>query len=256
MSDVLAELVTLSRTLGDPAHDLAILAEGNTSARADEGAFYVKASGFSMRTIGAHGFVLVRSHPIMQALAGPDLTDDEVRQVLANARLTTTGEAMPSVETFMHAYLLDLPGVTLIGHAHPTPLLTLLSLENARELAKQRLFPDEIVCCGPASAFVPYVDPGLPLARAIKAAVEEYVEEYGSVPKTIWLQNHGLIALGKSSREIESAMLMSVKAARVWLGALSTGQALRPLTSVQIDRIHTRPDEHYRQRLLWQVTGR
>lgn len=251
MTDVLAELISLSRTLGDPAHDLAILAEGNTSARAEEGSFFVKASGYSMRTIGADGFVLVRSRPILQALDGPDLSDEQVREVLANARLVPNGLALPSVETFMHAYLLELPDVTVIGHAHPTPLVSLLSLESAESFASKRIFPDEVVCCGPASAFVPYVDPGLPLARAIRASVEDYVAEHGSVPKTIWLANHGLIALGKSTREIESAMLMSVKAARAWLSALATGLPIRAMTAAQIERIHTRPDEHHRQRLLW-----
>jgi len=254
MTDVLAELIALSRTLGDPSHDLAILAEGNTSARAEDGSFFVKASGFSMRTIGADGFVLVRSRPILEALDGPDLTDDQVREVLANTRLVPNGPALPSVETFMHAYLLELPEVTVVGHAHPTPLVSLLSLANAEAYSKKRIFPDEVVCCGPASAFVPYVDPGLPLARAIRASVENYVSEYGSVPKTIWLANHGLIALGKSTREIESAMLMSVKAARAWLGALGSGQPINAMTPAQIDRIHTRPDEHYRQRLLWAIS--
>jgi hypothetical protein len=43
--DVLAQLVELSNHLGNPANDYCILGEGNTSARADEGTFWVKASG-------------------------------------------------------------------------------------------------------------------------------------------------------------------------------------------------------------------
>ncbi len=153
----------------------------------------------------------------------------------------------------MHAYLLGLPGVSMVGHTHPTALLSLLCLEGCAEMARQRLFPDEVVCCGPAAAFVPYVDPGLPLARAIKASVELYVAEHGAVPKTIWLANHGLIALGLTEQEVESATRMSVKAARVWLSALSAQRPIQPLALEQIERIHTRPDEHYRQKLLWQV---
>jgi rhamnose utilization protein RhaD (predicted bifunctional aldolase and dehydrogenase) len=160
---------------------------------------------------------------------------------------------MPSVETFMHAFLLGLPDVQVIAHTHPTPLLSLLSLEGVATIASQRLFPDEIVCCGPASCFVPYVDPGLPLAVAIQRSVTEFVEKRGEAPKTIWLENHGLIALGRNVKDAESATFMAVKAARVWLGALSSGRALKTLTPEQIDRIHTRPDEHYRQRLLWAV---
>jgi rhamnose utilization protein RhaD (predicted bifunctional aldolase and dehydrogenase) len=126
-------------------------------------------------------------------------------------------------------------------------------LSEASEICKQRLFPDEVVCCGPESAFVPYADPGLPLAKAIRSSVEAYVQAWGAVPKTIWLQNHGLIALGRSRAEIESASLMAAKAAEVWLGALSTKRKLCPMTSAQVERIHYRPDEHYRQKLLWQI---
>jgi len=251
MSHVPDELVALTRYLGDPSLDGAVLAEGNASTRADKDSFWVKASGFSMRDIEPNGFVRVNFAPIYEALAG-DLGDDQVREILKSSRADET-PLMPSVETFMHAYLLGLPGVEFVGHTHPTPVVTLLCLEDAEQLAGQRLFPDEVVCCGPATAFVPYVDPGFKLAGAIRASVERYADEQGSLPKTIWLQNHGLIALGKSPREIESATLMSIKAARVRLGAMASGRTIVPITQETIERIHTRPDEHYRQKLLWDL---
>jgi len=247
---VLQELVSLCLKLGSPTADLAILGEGNASAKAGSGQFYVKASGFSMSNITASGFSLVNFEPILDALDGPDLSDAAVRSLLAESRAEPDHDPTPSVETFMHAYLLSLRDVNFVGHTHPTPLISLLSVEGCEEIARQRLFPDEIVCCGPATAFVPYVDPGLPLARAIKASVEDFIDEFGMVPKSIWLQNHGLIAPAKSVRDVESATFMGIKAARAWVGALSTGRTMRPLTSQAIDRIHTRPDEHYRQRLI------
>ena len=253
MSGVVMDLVGLARTLGDPAADLAILAEGNVSAREDDESFHVKASGFSMRTIGAEGFVQVRFAPILDALESGDLDDTQVRDCLSEARLHRATPALPSVETFMHAYLLGLPDVQVVAHTHPTPLLSLLSLQGTAEIAEQRLFPDEIVCCGPATCFVPYVDPGLPLAREIRRCVTDFVERRGEAPRTIWLENHGLIALGRTIRDAESASLMAVKAARVWLAALTSGRPIKPLTPEQVARIHTRPDEHYRQRLLWSV---
>jgi len=240
--------------LGDPSADLAILAEGNASARAGD-TFWVKASGFSLSTMNAGGLVEVDLQRALGYLNGPDLDDAQIREALKGVRVDPSVELMPSVETFMHAYLLSLPDVEFVGHTHPTPLLSLLAIDNAEEISEQRLFPDEVVCCGPATAFVPYVDPGLPLARAIKESVERYIRKWESAPKTIWLQNHGLIVLGKNPKEIESGTLMSVKAARVWLGALSTNLDIVPLTEAQVNRIHTRPDEHYRQRLLWQLQG-
>lgn len=255
LDPLVQKLVDLSHRLGDPAAELAILAEGNVSAKIDDSTFWVKASGTSLGTIEPTGFVQVKNQPILDAM-NTGLADDQVRTLLAESRVDTSGPTMPSVETFMHAFLLTLPDVSWVGHTHPTPLLSLLSLSVAEDVSKKRLYPDEIVCCGPATAFVPYVDPGLPLATAVRDAVLAYANEYGSVPKTVWMQNHGLIVLGRNTNEIVSASLMSVKAAKVWLGALSSGCELHSLTPEQVERIHTRPDEHYRQRLLWALQER
>lgn len=246
------ELIGLTRTLGDPSLDLALLAEGNTSTlAAEEGSFWVKASGQSMGSIAEDGFVRCRLEPLVAALDG-SLSDAEVRQVLAESMAEGAGK--PSVEAFMHAWLLTLPGVDWVGHTHPASLLPLLCRADARELAKRRLFPDEVVCCGPAACFVPYVDPGLPLAVKIREEVQAYIVKWEEVPKTIWLANHGLIALGATPAEVMSATLMSAKAGRVWTSLLSTmvkdDLMLEPMSSASVARIRTRPDEHYRQKLL------
>lgn len=254
MSPVVEELVWLSRALGDPDHGLAILAEGNASALNGD-SYWIKASGYQLSNLDDSGLVEVNLKKATLALSGADLTDEQTRAKLQEITIQPSGK-MPSVETFMHAYFLTLPGVRFVGHTHPTSLLSLLCCAKVQEFAAQRLFPDEIVCCGPESVFVPYTDPGLPLARAIMAACKEYVSRLGETPKTIWLQNHGLIALGETAREVFGANLMAEKAAKVWLGSLSTGLTLNPLTVEQIDRIHTRPDEHYRQQLLRQLTGK
>lgn len=229
---------------------LAILAEGNTSVRVDKGRFVVKASGFPMSTLEASGMTEVHLDPILEAVLGPDLTDADVRQILLAAR--NEDDPVPSVETFLHAVLLSLPGVRIIGHTHPPILLSLLCLESAEELASRRLFPDEIVCCGPRACYVPYADPGLPLARAVLAAANAYQFEEGEPPRTIWMQNHGLIALGETSKQVLAATQMQEKAAQVWLGVLGSGRPYRTLDVQQSSRIHRRPDEHHRQRILFQ----
>ena len=60
MSDVLDELVGMSAELGDPSRDLAILGEGNTSVRADEETFWIKASGTELARASRESFVRVR----------------------------------------------------------------------------------------------------------------------------------------------------------------------------------------------------
>ena len=251
MADLTAALVELSRALGTPESNLAILAEGNASVKTSANTFVIKASGRSLRTLDANGLVEIRSEPILNAFSKA-LTDLEVRQVLYESRISVDAP-LPSVETFLHAYLLTLPNVMWVAHTHPSSLLSLLSIEGAAERAILRLFPDEVVCCGPATCYVPYADPGLTLANAVRNAAHDFMAERGEVPKTIWLQNHGLLVLGNSADEVLSGTLMSEKSARIWLGALASGQTVVPLTNANIERIHTRPDEHYRQSLLWQV---
>lgn len=247
--EILDHLIDLSHFLGDPAHDLAILGEGNTSARIDADTFYVKASGQHLGSIGRDGFCAVEFSRILPAFSGDLQSDTEVRQMLLDCKVDADSPVLPSVETFLHAYLLTLPGVQFVGHTHPTPVNAILCSRNAREAIAGRLFPDEIVCCGVAPCYVEYTDPGIPLARRLKESVEAFVEEYGEWPRTILMQNHGLIAAGKSARDVRAITLMYVKTARILLGAYALGGPCF-LTPENVARIHTRPDEHYRQRQL------
>jgi rhamnose utilization protein RhaD (predicted bifunctional aldolase and dehydrogenase) len=149
----------------------------------------------------------------------------------------------------MHAACLRLPGVKFVGHTHPTPI-NILTCSVAFQAAIQgRLFPDEIVVCGPAPLAIPYVDPGLPLAREIRRQVNNYIDSYGEPPKVILMQNHGLIALGATAQQVENITAMAVKAARILVGTYALGGP-HFMSSEAVDRIHTRPDEHYRQRII------
>ena len=112
-----------------------------------------------------------------------------------------------------------------------------------------RLFPDQIVSCGPSSAVVPYTDPGLPLARKINEVIDEYIETYNETPKMIVMQNHGMIALGKTPHEVMAITAMALKAARVLQGAYAFGGP-HFMTPENVARIHTRPDEQYRRKRI------
>ena len=247
----LTELLDLSHTLGDPAHDWAILGEGNTSTHLDSDTFLVKASGSELRTLTAEQVSEVRFAPVMAALnTARDLSDTETKDLLLGACVGGNGR-MPSVETLLHAYLLTLPGIEFVGHTHVTSINALLCSREGWDAVQGggRLFPDEIVVCGIAPCCVPYVDPGLPLARALRDQVIAYIHRYNSAPKTIYLRNHGFIALGKSAQEVRNITMMADKAARILLGALAAGTPTY-LTPENVTRIQTRPDEHYRQKAL------
>jgi rhamnose utilization protein RhaD (predicted bifunctional aldolase and dehydrogenase) len=247
-NDILAQLVTMSNNLGDPALDYVILGEGNTSARADADTFWVKASGTDLRTIDRAGFVRVRFDRVLALLDEDDLSDDAIREGLEAAKVDRAVTVRPSVETVLHALALQLEGVNFVGHTHPTAVNTLLCSQKAEEAASGRLFPDHIVYCGPASVYVPYTDPGLPLARAVRDSIGRYVDAHHEIPKVILMQNHGLITLGRTAQEVEDITAMAVKAARVLLGTYALGGP-RFLTAENVARIHTRPDEAYRRKV-------
>ena len=249
MANILDQLISLSNNLGDPANDYVILGEGNTSARVDDQSFWVKASGTHLCTIGSQGFVQVYFEPILALLAEPNLSDEQVKQALTAAKVDPNAPGHPSVETAMHAAILSLPGINFVGHTHPTAI-NMITCSAAFEMAVNgRIFPDEIVLAGPAPVTVPYVDPGLPLAREIKQRIDLYIDNYGELPKVILLQNHGFVALAATAQQVENITAMAVKAARILVGTYALGGP-HFLSAAVIDRIHTRPDEHYRQQIL------
>lgn len=250
-TDILAQLVAMSRSLAEPANDYVILAEGNTSARADADTFLVKASGAQMRAIGPEGFVRVAFDRVANLVDGPDLNDEEIRRALQAAKVDPAAPGHPSVETVLHALCLELPGVNFVGHTHPTAINMITCSANFESALSGRMFPDEIVLCGPAAVLVPYTDPGLPLARAVQQRIHAYIDAHGETPQTVYMQNHGFIALGGSPQQVENITAMAVKAARILVGAYALGGA-HFMSQQAVDRIHTRPDEHYRQRLLGQ----
>lgn len=247
--DILNQLVALSNTLGRPDRDCAILGEGNTSARADADSFYVKSSGTELRTITAQGFVRVSFGRARDLLATDGLTDAAVKAGLAAAKVDPAAAGHPSVETLLHALCLELPGIHFVGHTHPTAVNALTCSAGFEAAFAGRLFPDEIVVCGIAPLLVPYTDPGVPLARRVGALISDHVDRYGEPPRVILMQNHGLIALGRSARQVEDVTAMMVKTCRVLLGTFAAGGP-RFLTQKDVDRIHTRPDELYRRQQL------
>lgn len=246
MDKTLLALVDLSRSLGEPEKGYAILGEGNTSARINANSFWVKASGSSLRTMDPSGLVRVRFDPVFELLAQETLTDEEVWAGLAAAKVDPAEVKVPSVETFLHAILLQLEDVNFIGHTHPTAINTILCSKKAAEAYSGSLFPDQIVYCGPAPVYIPYVDPGLPLAKAVMDAVQAYEEEWGQAPKVVMMQNHGFIALGKTAQDVENITAMSVKAAQIIAGTYALGGP-NMMSPENAERIHTRPDEHYRK---------
>lgn len=245
-----ASLLRLSLDLGREDRGLAILGEGNTSCRLDADTFLIKASGSSLSNLREEQIVACKFSVLLPLLKAENVSDAEMEKALLASRVDGNAPK-PSIEALFHAYLLTLPDIEVIGHTHPVTTNSILCAGDdlSRRFASERRFPDEIVCCGAKSALVPYADPGAPLSRAIAEETDKFVSAENRPPRLILLQNHGIIALGASPGAVLATTLMAEKAARIFAGAISLGQCTT-LSPTNIARIDSRPDEHYRQRML------
>lgn len=247
-TQIIADLLRMSHEVGRDDRRMAILGEGNTSMRLSEDTFAVKASGSNLGTLTEAGLAECRFDKLLPLLDRTGMADTEVDQALLDARVNPA-DKKPSVEALFHAWLLTLPGVNAVGHCHALAVNRILCSPRAEEFARRRTFPDEVVCCGTESVFVPYVDPGLALAQAVRRETLTFIKRTGRPPRVILLKSHGIIAVGSNPNAVLASLLMAEKAAEIYYGAaLLGGPDL--MTAEQVERIAGRPDEHYRQKML------
>ncbi len=246
--DKIRELLRLSHELGREDRGMAILGEGNSSARLGDGSFVIKASGSSLGTLRAGDLVECTSGPLLPLFDRRGAGDAQVEAALEACRVDPRSKK-PSIETLFHAFFLSLPEVEFVGHTHAPAVSRILCSPQARLFASRRLFPDEVICCGEASVLVPYTDPGLPLARAIRSRTRSYMGRYRRAPRVVLLENHGIVTLGRTPEAVLAAMLMAEKAARIWLGAALLGGP-HFLPACEVRRIAGRADEECRRRAM------
>ena len=191
----LAEVVALSNRFGaDPAFVRA--GGGNSSVKAD-GVLWIKPSGVPLATLAADDLVPLDRARLLALLARDPTTlptdRDPVMAVAAEARLGEAHGRRPSVELLFHALLPE----RLVLHTHPI-LVNGVTCNADGEALATRLFGDRAV-------WVPYTDPGLPLAHAIVDARAAYMSRTGRpAPHVTLLGNHGLIVGGETAADIES----------------------------------------------------
>ncbi len=248
MNHNISELTQLSRDIGREDRRLTILSEGNCSVKLSPTEFAVKASGACLAALTEADVTVCSTEKVLAILEQKTLTDEEVEQALLDARVNAQAKK-PSVEAMFHAWLLSLEGVNFVGHCHPLTVNQVLCSPRARDFAERRLFPDEVVICGESSVFVPYADPGLPLAREIAERTKAFHQQRGVLPRLIVLQNHGIIALGATANAVLACTLMATKAAEIFMGAAAMGGP-NFMTPQHVERIASRADEAYRQKEL------
>ena len=252
------ELVSLCRTLGEPHRELAVLGEGNASMRSDGDHFLVTTSGSRLADLTSRELAEVPLAPAAELARSASADADggfDRATLTALARPDADGvHPVPSIETLLHALVLDRTGATHVGHTHPTSVLGLVCSVRADEAFASPIFPDEVVVCGPTYLVVPYAAPGPALAAALAAALDQHLEREPDWPRAIILANHGLLALGASATEVLAVTTMVDKSARARATALAVG-GLRPLPPDAVRALVGRDDERFRRQLLMEGDG-
>jgi rhamnulokinase len=214
-SALLEEVARLSRRFGaDPEYTRG--GGGNSSAKIG-GVLYIKASGRSLAGLTGDALMPLRMEPLLELLAAggdaPALPGtDEIMRVALDARVDPADDRRPSVECLFHALLPE----PIVLHTHPTVVNALTCARDGQRLAAS-LFGDEVL-------WVPYVDPGLPLARLIAAERRTQQARTGAAgPRAMLLQNHGMIVTGESGDEVASGCERIVDAVQQRLDDVGPG---------------------------------
>ncbi|SDN94685.1 Class II Aldolase and Adducin N-terminal domain-containing protein [Cryobacterium flavum] len=215
------DLVALTHSLGEPAKDLVILAEGNTSQRLADGRIVVKASGAYMSAVTRDDFVVTDVQPLIDLMDDATSTQEDLTEMLDAGEHTGT-RRRASIETLVHVAVQSVQPTAYVAHTHPTSVLGLLASVHAESAFAQWVYSDEAVVIG-TPLFVPYAAPGIALGRLFLQRLRDYVATRGELPSVVLLGNHGIVAIGGSAEAVEAITLMTVKGARTRVQALSIG---------------------------------
>ncbi|MDR1852032.1 MAG: SDR family NAD(P)-dependent oxidoreductase [Propionibacteriaceae bacterium] len=163
---------------------------GNCSYKQD-GVLYIKPSGVSMASLTEADLVPLKLDVLMDALYSDKPVDGDPVRVAAQAAQLGNYERRPSVEILFHALMPE----TLVFHTHPLVANALTCNADAEELT-EKLFGDKAV-------YVPYTDPGVPLAREVDARRKAFTARTGlAAPPITFLGNHGFIVAGETGAEV------------------------------------------------------
>ncbi len=188
--DLRTQLIQLANQFGaDPEY---VRAGGGNASVKENDLLHIKASGTTLAGLRGEDLVPLRIAPLLDALVKQDAVDgDPVMAAAERARVGQAGGLRPSVEILFHALIPD----PLVLHLHPLTANAVTCSERGRDLTAQLL--------GDEAVWVDYVDPGVPLARAIAAARAEHVAHTGNpAPAITMLGNHGIIVSGSSYAQV------------------------------------------------------
>jgi len=187
--------------------DLAMHGGGNTSLKGviktvagdDVAALFVKASGVALETVLPSDFVCL-DHAYLKKLRNVSSLTDEVMADEFRTRMLKPCDALPSIETLMHAFL----DQRSIVHTHPTAILALTNRAGGEETI--------VAALGGDVGVVPYINAGLALGRAVADARDGRKDL-----RAIVVMHHGLITWGTDPKQAYDHTLEMVGRAEEYL---------------------------------------
>jgi rhamnose utilization protein RhaD (predicted bifunctional aldolase and dehydrogenase) len=213
-----AFIVELAHAFGSHPLKLAIWSEGSCALKHAEGRFLVTRAGANLARLTETDIVEVDLAAACTLLNNEQLPDEGY----ASAVVAPAG-AEPSTDTLIYAHLFDMGGPKAAAHTQPVEINQIISSPRARQFADRRTTAEEVISCGSSSVLVPFVDPGLALAKEVKRKVMLWRDRFKAVPTLLLLQNHGMIVLAGEIEEMVKATEMTVKCARVFIGSATIG---------------------------------
>jgi len=188
--EAVALRIYTSRLIGaDP--ELVLHGGGNTSVKGpyetllgDEvEAIFVKGSGWDLDRLEPAGLPAMDLAYLRRLRALDALADEELVNEL-RTHLFDASAPNPSVETLLHAFLPH----RFVDHSHADAVVALTNQPDGEAWVREALGQQVIA--------LPYIMPGLPLAKAVADAYEARPDALGIV-----LCKHGLFSFGDDARE-------------------------------------------------------
>ena len=208
------ELLAYQSSLIGAEASLVIWGGGNTSLKTTQPDFrgretkaiLVKSSGHDMKAAQASDFSAVRLEDVLPMFERADLSDEEVADYLQRC-LIDPGSLRPSIETLLHAFLLQ----ASVVHSHADAILSLTNTRNPHDVVQQAYGNDVVV--------VPYRRPGLLLSKEVAKAGLKRPGVKGAV-----LVNHGLVTWGSTPKSSYDAHIELVTQAEEYIRNRSAGK--------------------------------
>jgi rhamnose utilization protein RhaD (predicted bifunctional aldolase and dehydrogenase)/NAD(P)-dependent dehydrogenase (short-subunit alcohol dehydrogenase family) len=202
----LALRVYTSRLIGeDPS--LVLHGGGNTSVKLrvknivgeEQEILYIKGSGIDLATIEPESFVGLELGSLRKLMKLQALSDEEMENQLKIRKIQSSAPD-PSVEVLLHAFLPP----RYIDHTHADFILALTNQKRWNDLLTEAL--------GSKAAILPYLTPGLPLAKRV-------FEAYQANPgvESVVVAQHGIFAFGEDARTAYERMMDYVGMAEAYI---------------------------------------